>query len=84
MVKKTHPDLQIMGWIKVGNYDCVVKKILPQDYPGGVCIVVFNKTKPTTHHVGWDGEKWFFPERPDFGGYARESDPCVAKLKRGR
>lgn len=84
MAKNTHPDLQIMGWINVGNYDCVVKKILPKGYPCGVCIVVFNKTKPTTRHVDWDGEKWFFTERPDFGGYARESDPCVVKLKRGR
>ena len=34
-----------------------------------ICKVVFNPQKPTTHDVDWNGQQWFFPERPDFGGY---------------
>lgn len=79
-----HPDIGYLSWIEVGSFNCVVKTILPSGSASGVCIVVYNKSKPTTRHVDWDGNKWFFPERPDFGGYAPESDPCVVKLKRGR
>ena len=34
--------------------------------------------------VDWNGEKWFFPYCPDFGGYSRESDLWVQQLKLGR
>jgi len=46
----------------------------------GVCQGFFNRQKPTTHDVDWDGETWFFPQRQDFGGYARPSDPYVQML----
>ena len=45
--------------------------------------VVFNPQKPTTHDVDWNGQQWFFPERPDFGGYGRDGCPFVRKLKQG-
>lgn len=48
-----------------------------------ICKVVFNPQKPTTHDVDWNGQQWFFPERPDFGGYGRDGCPFVRKLKQG-
>ena len=48
-----------------------------------ICKVVFNPQKLTTHDVDWNGQQWFFPERPDFGGYGRDGCPFVRKLKQG-
>jgi len=78
------PEIKPGDWIVVGKIDCVVTHLYPPNSPFGAGLVVFNKSKPTTHDVSWDGEKWFFPERPDFGGYGRDSDPYVQQLKRGR
>jgi hypothetical protein len=77
------PEIKTGDWIVVDGQNCVVKNVYPQNSMSGVCLVVFNKKKPTTHDVDWDGEKWFFPDRPDYGGYARDSDPYVQQLKRG-
>ncbi|WP_114193528.1 hypothetical protein [Edaphovirga cremea] len=78
-----HPDVKPSDWIEVGGYDCVVMKTYNANSPFGICKVVFNKTKPTTRDVDWNGDKWFFPERPDFGGYGRNDDPYVIQLKKG-
>ena len=77
---KIHPG----KWITVGDNDCVVKTVYKEGSSSGVCLVVFDKDKPTTHDVDWDGGKWFFPNRPDFGGYGRDDEPYVQQLKRGR
>jgi len=82
-----HPKISPGDWITVGNTDCVVtivKQNVIHGYWSAVCVVVFNETNPTTHDVDWDGEKWFFPERPDYGGYANVTDQYVRQLKRGR
>lgn len=79
-----HPEIKSGDWITVGEIDCVVSVVYPKDSPSGVCLAVFNKQKPTTHDVGWDGSKWVFPQRPDYGGYGRDDDPYVQQLKRGR
>jgi hypothetical protein len=71
-------------WITVGTTRCVVSKVYAPDQSSAVCLVVFNKSKPTTHDLDWDGEKWFFPERADFDGYGRISDPYVQQLIRGK
>jgi hypothetical protein len=78
------PNIEAGDWIIVEKQDCVVMRVYPKDSKNGCCLVVFNKKKPTTRDVDWDGEKWFFPDRPDFGGYGRDSDPFVQKLRRGR
>ena len=79
-----HPEIHVKDWIDVGNRECVVQRLLPPVSPVGVCIVVLNKTKPTTRIAGWKGEKWYFMPSHDFGGYADEYDPCVRELNRGR
>lgn len=79
-----HPNIQVGDWITVGSHDCVVSKVFTEELVGGVCMVVFDPRKPTTHIVEWDGDKWVFQKSPDFGGYARDGDPCVQQLKRGR
>lgn len=53
----SHPEIHVKGWIDVGNIECVVQRLLPPGSSSGVCIVVLNKTKPTTRIVGWDGKK---------------------------
>jgi hypothetical protein len=83
-VKMHHPEIKAFNWIDVGGCQCVVMAIYSADSNSGVCKVVFNKAKSTTRDVDWDGQKWFFPERHDFGGYGRDSDPFVSCLKRGR
>jgi hypothetical protein len=78
------PSVHPGDWIVVGNQQCVVRRVYPNPEDSGVCEVVFNKQKPTTHDVDWNGQDWFFPERPDYGGYGRDGDPYVQQLKRGR
>jgi len=80
----THPPIEPGDWIEVSSASCVVMNVFKPSSPSGVCKVVFNKAKPTTHDVDWDGTEWFFPQRPDFGGYGREGDRFVQILKRGR
>jgi len=79
-----HPPIKSGSWITVENHDCVVKQIYEDNSEFGICLVVYKKEKPTTHDVDWDGEKWFFPERSDFGGYPAQSDPFVYQLKKGK
>lgn len=78
------PKIKPGDWITVGTISCVVSIVYPPNSDSGVCLAVFDKNKPTTHDVDWDGEKWFFPKRPDFGGYGRSDNPYVQQLKRGR
>lgn len=78
------PPIALGDWIEVGSTDCVVMNIYKAESSSGVCQVVFNKKKPTTHDVDWDGTKWFFPERPDYGGYGRDGNKFVEILKRGK
>jgi len=66
--------------IHVNGVRCIVRLLYAPESMEGVCQVVFNRQKPTTHDVDWDGETWFFPQRQDFGGYARPSDPYVQML----
>lgn len=51
-----HPEIHVKDWIDVGNRECLVQRLLPLGSPVGVCIVVLNKTKPTTRIAGWNGE----------------------------
>ena len=82
--EKDAPTLRAGEWVQVGAHDCVVRRVYPPGSPFGVAEVVFNRSKPTTHDVAWDGQHLFFPERPDFGGYGRLSDPYVQQLLRGK
>ena len=79
-----HPPITEGDWITVERTDCVVTNVFKPGAPSRVCKVVFNKSKPTTHDIDWNGSKWIFPERPDYGGYGRDSDPYVQQLKRGK
>ncbi|MEY9067782.1 hypothetical protein AB9H07_03900 [Escherichia coli] len=47
-----HPEIHVKDWIDVGNRECVVQRLLPPGSPVGACIVVLNKTKPTTRIAG--------------------------------
>lgn len=78
------PDISVGKWITIENQDCVISKLYNAESQSGVGQVIFNKSKPTTHVFDWNGDTWFFPEQPDFGGYGRDSDPFVQQLKRGR
>ena len=78
-----HPDIKIHDWILVGTRKCVVRRIYDSNSQFGVCEVVFNKDKPTTHDVCWNGEEWCFPDRPDFGGYVPKSCYDTRKLLSG-
>lgn len=71
-------------WIKVGGNDCVVTHVYEDDSQPETGMLVFNPKKPTTHEFRWDGDHWVFSDSPDYGGYARESDPYVRQLKRGK
>jgi hypothetical protein len=78
------PTLLEGQWIEVQGRDCVVQIVYDSSSPFGACQWVFNREKPTTHDVAWDGAKWFFPKRPDFGGYGRRGDRFVEQLIRGK
>ena len=78
------PDIKTLDWIRVGSHDCVVRVLYSDNSQSGTCQVVFNKDKPTTHDVCWNGTDWIFSERPDYGGYASNSCPAVRVLKKGR
>lgn len=78
------PRVKPGDWIVIAGSDCVVSKVYPPDSPFGVCLAVCNKTNPATRDVGWNGNEWFFPERGDYGGHPRISDPHFQQLKRGR
>jgi len=80
----SRPKIILGEWVVVGGVDCVISNIYEKDSQFGSCEVVFNADKPTTHDVTWDGQKWVFPNRSDFGGYADKTDPYVAILKRGK
>ena len=79
-----HPKIKEGDWLIVEKTNCVVSIVYPKNSESGICLVVYDPKKPTTHDVDWDGEKWIFPKRPDFGGYGRDSDPYVQQLKRGK
>jgi hypothetical protein len=76
------PTVKPRDWIKVGDWDCVMKIVKEQEND---CYyeVVFNPSKPTTHEVKWVDGEWVFADTPDYGGYGRDSDPFVVQLKRG-
>ncbi|HHD2920640.1 hypothetical protein [Enterobacter kobei] len=63
-----HPEIIPSDWIDVAGRACVVMRVYPKNSP----------------FVDWNGEKWFFPQRPDFGGYGRDDAPYVRQLKKGR
>ena len=75
-----HPIVREGDWLIVGATRCVVMIVYQANSTNGVCKVVFNKNKPTTHDVTWNGTEWIFPERPDFGGYAQTSNQYVQQL----
>jgi len=64
------PNINLGNWIYVEGTSCVISIVREPGHEFGDCEVVFNPDKPTNHDVEWDGEKWIFPDRPDFGGYA--------------
>lgn len=49
-----HPPITLGGWITLAGTDCVVISVFKPDSHSGVCKVVSNKSKPTTHDVDWD------------------------------
>lgn len=81
------PEIKPGDWIRVGNRNCVVANVRDPGYAFGDCKVVFDRRKPTSHDVVWNGDEWEFVDSGDQGGYA-DKDPrlneYVRKLKRGR
>ena len=75
-----HPIVREGDWLNVGNTRCVVMEVYQTNSHSGVCKVVFNRNKPTTQDVDWNGKEWIFPVRPDFGGYAQSSNQYVQQL----
>jgi hypothetical protein len=73
------PVLSDLDWISIGQIDAVVRRI----YADGTPEVVFDSVKPTTRPIEWDGERWSFKQISDFGGYAKDSEPSVVKLRAG-
>ena len=71
------PTIKPGSWIVVDKHDCVVTVVYQESSPFGVCLAVYNKEKPTTRDVDWDGEKWFFPARSDYGGYGEKHGPYI-------
>lgn len=78
------PSVRPGEWIEVDGNDCVVTHVYEDDSQIEKGMLVFDTKKPTTHESGWDSERWVFSDSPDFDGYARETDPSVRLLKRGR
>ena len=77
------PALKENDIIFVGNTKCIVRRVYEANSPFGAGEVVFEgKSKPTSHDVDWKDGKWYFPDRPDFGGYVPESDPFLNRLRR--
>lgn len=78
------PSIKPGDTIYVQGVRCIVMRVFKPEH-WTACMVVFNPTKPTTHDVDWDEEhgRWVFPERPDFGGYGRDTDPFVRQLRNG-
>lgn len=79
-----HANTKVHDCIRVGYRNCIIRIIYSENSHSGICQVVFNKDKPTTHDVCWNGTEWFFPERPDYGGYAPNSCSAVRILKKGK
>ena len=71
------PKLNTGNWITIGHWHCIVSKIYAEESRDalGLGEVVYNPEKPTTRDFDWDGEKYFFPDRGDFGGYAERTQP---------
>ncbi len=67
---KNPPEVKPGDWITIGNRRCVVCRLYEPGSPLGLGLVVFDPKKPTDHDFAWDGERFVFPERGDFGGYA--------------
>lgn len=78
-----HPKIVVGDWIIVENTKCIVFCVYQSNSPNGACKVLLNKNKPTTRDADWNGQAWFFPDRPDFGGYVKSSNPLALKLKSG-
>ncbi len=81
MSDKVTPPLFSGQIISVDGIKCVVRKVYEKKSTFGACEVVFNTGKPTSHDIGWDGKKFFFEKRSDFGGYVHESDKYLQILK---
>jgi hypothetical protein len=83
------PKVSAGDWIRIGELDCVVSDVRRPDLVAfaGDIEVVFDAAKPTNHDAEWDGGKWVFSKRPDYGGYAEGKSrlaSAVRQLKRGR
>jgi hypothetical protein len=83
------PIVNVGDWIRIGERDCVVSDVRPPELVAfaGDIEVVFDAAKPTSHDAEWDGSKWVFSKRPDYGGYAEGKSrlaSAVHQLKRGR
>ena len=81
------PQLKPYDWIRIGQVDCVVALVREEGDSSGDCEVVFNPKNPTNHDVEWDGDKWVFCKRNDFGGYAEKYtrlQEAVHRLRVGR
>lgn len=76
------PDIKTNDIIYIGDTKCIVRKVYEPNSPFGVGQVVFERDKPTTRDFDWKEGNWYFPERPDFGGYVQESDPFLNRLRR--
>lgn len=83
------PPIAVGDWIRIGERDCVVSAVRRPEHvdAGGHIEVVYDASKPTNHDAEWDGDKWIFSKRGDYGGYAAGKSrlaSAVSQLKRGR
>lgn len=64
------PELKVSDWIQVGPHKGLVGLLYPPNSQSGIGIFIYDARKPTSHDFDWNGTAFYFPERPDFGGYA--------------
>ena len=71
------PELKLGDWIQVGPHKGLVGLLYPPGGPFGLGVFIYDAQKPTSHDFDWNGTEFYFPERPDFGGYA-DKNPMYA------
>ena len=84
--KKNHPKIELQGWIKVDDADCLITQVYKPNAISGACEVVTNPQQPVNRDVLWDGNNWVFSTKPTFINAAGTSrlQSYVDKLKQGR
>ncbi len=75
------PQIEENEIIYVDGIKCIVRRLYKSESTLGIGEVVFDQGKPTSHDFDWKEGKWYFPDRPDYGGYVSESDPFLNRLR---